>query len=139
VFYDALQLMTMQRVSCGDVFFSGHSIIFTVGAAVWGTYSRNRFCRFGASLVAFIGMLSLIMSAYHYTIDVLFGHMVTMWVWGFYHWVVMLPSLRATWYGQIIMAVDRAPEDAGEFSSLRHADSVMNLSSSLQEFSIIDS
>ena len=113
VLVDAVQLMMMQRVSCGDVFFSGHTIIFTLLVAMWTTYSRNRFYRALFSAIGYAGMLSLVTSAYHYTIDVLAGFMVTMWVWAMYHWAVMLPSLRQSWWAQLVLHVDR-PSDMSD-------------------------
>lgn len=104
--YDAWLIFTMKRTSCGDVFFSGHTIMFTLSMAVWTTYSRSGFLSTIFSLSAVLGMISLVASAYHYTIDIMFGYLVTMWVWNHYHWCISLPSFRATWWGRFLNRLD---------------------------------
>lgn len=106
LFYDAYLLLTMKRVSCGDVFFSGHSIIFTISTAIWTTYSRATLVNSLFTVSAFMGMFSLVASAYHYSIDVIFGYLVTMWIWNHYHWSITLPSFRATWWGRALNRLD---------------------------------
>jgi hypothetical protein len=104
--YDAWLIFTMKRTSCGDVFFSGHTIMFTLSMAVWTTYSRSGILSSVFSLSAVLGMISLVASAYHYTIDIMFGYLVTMWVWNHYHWCISLPSFRATWWGRFLNRLD---------------------------------
>lgn len=106
ILYDAIQLFLLRRGSCGDVFFSGHTIIFASSAAIWLTYSRSTPLRILFTTSATLGAFSLVASAYHYTIDVAFGWFVTHWVWTMYHWGVTLPSLQRTWWGDILCRVD---------------------------------
>ena len=106
--YDAFLLFSARRVSCGDVFFSGHTIIFTTAILVWTTYSRSYALRTLAVLIGLAGMVSLIASAYHYTIDVLVGFWATAYVWTMYHWSVTLPSLRRTWWARFLYRLDNS-------------------------------
>jgi hypothetical protein len=108
LFFDAWLLFTAHRTSCGDVFFSGHTIIFTCGMLVWLTYSRHAALRIIATTLGVIGMVSLVASAYHYTIDVIVGFWVTNWIWTMYHWSVTLPSLRRKWWGRVLYRLDNS-------------------------------
>lgn len=106
--YDAFLIFTLQRTSCGDVFFSGHTIIFTIALCVWTTYSRSSVMKSVATVAGIVGMLSLIMSSYHYTIDVAVGWAVTSYVWTMYHYAVTLPSFRRKWWGKTLYRLDNA-------------------------------
>jgi hypothetical protein len=108
LFYDALLVFTKKRETCGDVFFSGHTIIFTLTIAIWQTYSRSTLMRVVATICGVVGMLSLIMSAYHYTIDVMVGYAVTSWAWTMYHYGATLPTFRRKWWGKILYRLDNA-------------------------------
>jgi hypothetical protein len=108
LFYDALQIFLLKRTTCGDVFFSGHTIIFTLAGAIWTTYSRNSMMRTLMTVISFLGMISLVGSAYHYTVDVMFGYFVTSWVWAMYHWIATLDSFRKTWFGRLLYRIDNS-------------------------------
>ena len=95
LFLDTLEIFFMRRVSCGDVFFSGHTIMFTVAAAVWITYTANVLMNCFAVLLSAFGAFSLIFSAYHYTIDVFAAVWVVSWLWSSYHLVVKVHGLRS--------------------------------------------
>jgi hypothetical protein len=41
--YQALQILTLNRIKCGDVFFSGHSIVYTLGMWLSGRAQTTAF------------------------------------------------------------------------------------------------
>jgi hypothetical protein len=82
----AFKIFSMQEVACGDVFFSGHTILYTVGAWVFITYQTSTIINVLVSLNSLIGMFFLISSTLHYTIDVVISFILTSLVWNIYHW-----------------------------------------------------
>jgi hypothetical protein len=58
--------------SCGDNIFSGHTCVMTSCALAWRIHSRaHRFYGWVLYLIATAGILMIIFTHYHYTIDVL--------------------------------------------------------------------
>ncbi|KAI9138655.1 PAP2 superfamily C-terminal-domain-containing protein [Paraphysoderma sedebokerense] len=108
IWYDALMLALQQRMSCGDVFFSGHTMFFVVTYRVWHTYtpSSQKFLLFIPFAVSFLGMASLVVSSYHYTIDVVVGFLITVVCWSIYHWVAWRWIGQYTWWGRAIRYLD---------------------------------
>jgi hypothetical protein len=108
LFYDAFQLYIRGRVTCGDVFFSGHTILFTMTICLWMTYSRNRIMQAIAVGSSVLGMITLVASAYHYTVDVLFGYLVTSWTWSLYHWTITYSSFRKSRLSRFLYHIDNS-------------------------------
>jgi len=70
---------------CGDVFFSGHMARLAVAAMVWSTYKKsilNKVIMW--TFVTFAG-IAIIACHYHYTNDVLFGVLIGVTFWNWYH------------------------------------------------------
>jgi hypothetical protein len=82
----AFRIFTGEEVACGDVFFSGHTILYTVGFWVFITYQSSMIINVLVSLNSMIGMLFLVASTLHYSIDVVISFILTSLVWNIYHW-----------------------------------------------------
>ncbi len=85
---DALAILSRSRYSCGDVFFSGHTIMFVMEAIVFLYYPVIPYGRWYSyiipvfvTLFSTFGMISLIFSTLHYTIDVIVGFVVVVQAW----------------------------------------------------------
>jgi hypothetical protein len=90
---DAFYLLLMLRKSCGDVFFSGHTILYTIGFLAMQTYPIH-FILTGLAFVQYIiSLLILIASAYHYSIDVLVSALVVSLLWWSFHVALALEPL----------------------------------------------
>lgn len=109
VFLDAIDIFLGQKASCSgisfspvitaknvskdhlDVFFSGHSIIYSAPMLAWATYTLPLFGIPSRPifLLAFLhtcfAYLTLIMSTYHYTIDVAMAFVLSLFVWMLLH------------------------------------------------------
>ncbi|KNE61799.1 hypothetical protein AMAG_07081 [Allomyces macrogynus ATCC 38327] len=103
---DALMLFTQSRSSCGDVFFSGHSIFFLLQARLWLQYSRNPVLRMLAVAVAIFSLASLIFSGYHYSIDVFMATLIVSTLYSLYHWTVQGKIGSRSLWGRLIVALD---------------------------------
>ncbi|KAL1920653.1 uncharacterized protein VTP21DRAFT_1030 [Calcarisporiella thermophila] len=112
VWYDALVLLSQSRVSCGDVFYSGHTILFMVSALVWVEYplGLHRLLHYLLCilivLLSIFGAISLVISAYHYTMDVSVAVVFVFVTWKFYHLVVKTIYFDNTWYGKFLLWFD---------------------------------
>jgi len=106
IFWDALLLVLQIRVACGDVFFSGHTIMFTLNILEYWYYCKIVWLNVFVTIINVLGMFTLVMSAYHYSIDVFAAFIFSVIFWSIYHWVVQIPQLQGTWWGTIINWID---------------------------------
>ncbi|KAI0244030.1 hypothetical protein L0F63_003325, partial [Massospora cicadina] len=73
--HDTLQVMLQRKQTCGDVVFSGHTIMFMSASLVWVNNplewleKRKPSVNLLTLIYSFVGVFSLIASSYHYTID----------------------------------------------------------------------
>lgn len=59
------------------------------------------------AMFSIFSMWSLILSSYHYTIDVLAGLLFTVSVWTVFHWIIRIRVLREeTWLGALVWFID---------------------------------
>jgi len=77
--------------SCGDMTFSGNTVVFTLVALCWINYSSYLAVRVFISLLSVGGMLSLILARSHYTVDILTALVISALVWSYYHLMLHLP------------------------------------------------
>ncbi|KAJ6646321.1 Phosphatidylcholine:ceramide cholinephosphotransferase 1 [Pseudolycoriella hygida] len=79
--------ITGKRKMCGDYIFSGHTIILMMGNLVVCEYipKRCHFIQWTTSIIAWVGMICLVVSHGHYTIDVLVGYFITTRLFWIYH------------------------------------------------------
>lgn len=110
IIYDAFLICTGRKTTCGDVFFSGHTIIFTLLSAVWMTYCSDVILKSIVNMTVLISLITLVASSFHYTIDVLFGYLITISIWNVYHWAVLIPAFKKFWWARFIRVVDGATD-----------------------------
>ena len=120
VFIDALVLLTARRQSCGDVFFSGHSVTCTLSCLMWLTYRRRTFSSsislFLHHLLALLFvmfvvscLLTLIATRFHYSVDVFMGSFLSILIWQITHWLLGIDQLRLTPLGLLLSMIDGSP------------------------------
>jgi hypothetical protein len=71
-------------ITCGDLLFSGHSLMYVSTAMLWTWYSHPLSAVL-AWLVSLFGMFCLIAARVHYTDDVLIALFVNVLMWLVYH------------------------------------------------------
>jgi len=106
IFYDALLIVFQIRAACGDVFFSGHTIMFTLNIVEYWYYCKKIWINILITILNITGMYTLIMASYHYSIDVLCAFIFSVMFWAIYHWAISIPELGATWWGNIVNYFD---------------------------------
>uniref|UniRef100_A0A7E4W4N6 PAP2_C domain-containing protein n=1 Tax=Panagrellus redivivus TaxID=6233 RepID=A0A7E4W4N6_PANRE len=75
------------KMLCGDLLFSGHTLVMVVSSLIVGYYlpEKYRYLRFFPQAFSAIGMTCMIVSRTHYTIDVFFACLLTAGVFALYH------------------------------------------------------
>ncbi|KAK6023795.1 hypothetical protein OSTOST_10407 [Ostertagia ostertagi] len=81
---------------CGDYIYSGHTIVLVVSALFIGEYSprRWRILHIFSWLVALVGVVFLVISRGHYTLDVILSYFICTRVFWNYHTMVAHPTIR---------------------------------------------
>eukprot|EP00092_Neocalanus_flemingeri_P033396 GFUD01036312.1.p1 GENE.GFUD01036312.1~~GFUD01036312.1.p1 ORF type:complete len:468 (+),score=135.91 GFUD01036312.1:459-1862(+) len=76
-----------KHIYCGDYIFSGHTMTLTMGYLVIKQYSPRHFIllHWASFLTSLCGVIFLLLSRGHYTIDVLLAYYVTSRIWWIYH------------------------------------------------------
>ncbi|KAL0478870.1 sphingomyelin synthase-related protein [Acrasis kona] len=83
---EALLILAAQAKTCQDCFFSGHSVAITLSCMLWYDYLNTKiWIRLLAIPAAFIGALVILLCRFHYTVDVIFGFLITFLMWKYYH------------------------------------------------------
>jgi hypothetical protein len=115
IFVDAILIMIQVKISCGDVFFSGHTIIYTTAMVMYLKYnifpynSLNYIVKFVMVVFCVSNIVGLVVSSFHYSIDVIISLILTSLTWWNYHVVVDLDYFKDTWYGKFIRFYDHHP------------------------------
>ncbi|EFO93703.1 CRE-SMS-1 protein [Caenorhabditis remanei] len=92
-----LNLFDDQKVTlCGDYIYSGHTLVLVVSALFIGEYSPRRFyiLHWLSWLVCAVGVVFLVLSHGHYTIDVILSYFACTRVFWAYHTQAAHPSIR---------------------------------------------
>ncbi|CAB09114.2 Phosphatidylcholine:ceramide cholinephosphotransferase 1 [Caenorhabditis elegans] len=92
-----LNLFDNQKVVlCGDYIYSGHTLVLVVSALFIGEYSPRRFyiLHWLSWLVCSVGVIFLVLSHGHYTIDVILSYFACTRVFWAYHTQAAHPSIR---------------------------------------------
>ena len=76
--------------TCGDMVFSGHTSVMVLCAMVWHQYYRwvvapVNVVKTTVWIVTIVGLVNIIATRFHYTLDVLLGFYFTVTVWSLYH------------------------------------------------------
>lgn len=79
-------------MTCGDLIFSGHTVVFVLCALVWHNYYRNSTTTLNAvKLIVWVcsimGTALLLVTRMHWTIDIALAYYITTSLWNFYHGV----------------------------------------------------
>eukprot|EP00158_Paraphelidium_tribonemae_P002679 Partr_v1_DN25581_c0_g1_i1_m20831 len=120
---DGFNILLMHRSSCGDVVFSGHSIVYCIAFLSCSTYNlaQNRRWRFILSVLVYaqflLGLASLLATSYHYSIDIMTAVFVCGMVWMMYHTALRIYDSQlnmSKWAGSLSSGNSR--------ESLRHAE-----------------
>jgi hypothetical protein len=79
-------------MTCGDLIFSGHTVVFVLCALVWHNYYRNSSTSFNpVKLIVWVcsimGTVLLLVTRMHWTIDIALAYYITTSLWNFYHGV----------------------------------------------------
>ncbi|KAI8319349.1 hypothetical protein GQ54DRAFT_265473, partial [Martensiomyces pterosporus] len=67
---DILGMITGSRGACTDKIFSGHTTILTISFLFWSRYARHWVFIVYSAIHGIIGITSVLMVRYHYTVDV---------------------------------------------------------------------
>jgi shingomyelin synthase len=72
---------------CGDLLFSGHTLIMVVASLTIEYYlpASLKFLHYIPKLITMIGVMCLVLSRTHYTIDVIFAYWLSVGVFSIYH------------------------------------------------------
>jgi PAP2 superfamily C-terminal len=101
---DVFRIMLRQRITCGDVMFSGHtSLVVLCDLLLWGALSKSNkksspriVCCWMNRCFTIFACLVFIASKFHYTIDVVIGAAVSIFAWNFFRPSNKLYSIRKT-------------------------------------------
>ncbi|KAI9296139.1 hypothetical protein K502DRAFT_302762 [Neoconidiobolus thromboides FSU 785] len=113
IFENSLELLFQQKASCGDLMFSGHTVMFMISSLVWIDYpvAKMGIARILITVIiltyGILSILSLIASSYHYTIDVVVSVIVCLTTWKLYHFLVQSKYFDDTWYGRFFLFIDQ--------------------------------
>jgi len=78
-------------LTCGDLIFSGHTILFVLCAMTWHTYYTPMHMymlnpvKLSIWVISIIGTVLLIVTRMHWTIDIMLAYFITVVVWNAYH------------------------------------------------------
>jgi membrane-associated phospholipid phosphatase len=86
---DALLILAGYAKTCQDCFFSGHSVAISLASLIWFDYLNARMLfRLLAIPAAIIGAVIIISCHFHYSVDVMFGFLISFLVWKYYHSII---------------------------------------------------
>ena len=140
---DAFNIMFMKRSSCGDVFYSGHTVVYSIACLTWLTYSvraRLHCVRFSVALFliaeTLLACLSLLAVGYHYSIDIIVSALICSTMWLLYHTAL---RIYETHLNQSLRIVEprRFNRPSPHSLSLTNAVTLPSSSSSLSSHDII--
>lgn len=80
--------------------------MFTLNIVEYWYYCKKVWINILVTIMNIIGMYTLIMASYHYSIDVLCAFIFSVMFWAIYHWAISIPELGASWWGNIINYFD---------------------------------
>eukprot|EP01138_Halocafeteria_seosinensis_P011997 gb/GECG01012261.1/.p1 GENE.gb/GECG01012261.1/~~gb/GECG01012261.1/.p1 ORF type:complete len:517 (+),score=26.52 gb/GECG01012261.1/:1-1551(+) len=85
-------VIPIEPLTCGDMIFSGHTMMMMLHGLTWHTYYKvvpgtlviNR-VKLMVWLLIFTGMVLIVLSRMHYTLDVLLAAYLALTIWNAYH------------------------------------------------------
>ncbi|KAJ9060755.1 hypothetical protein DSO57_1027474 [Entomophthora muscae] len=112
-FLYSLELTLQLKKSCGDVVFSGHTVMFMSACLLWHHNPLKGWARWINSIVwiySTAGISPLIAATSHYTIDCVLSMAFMLFVWKLYHFALYNDSMRTTNISWIIHHLDGCPK-----------------------------
>ena len=114
VWMDALDLMVQRKMSCGDVWFSGHTVLYVIVMSTYITYRVNYIWTTVVIVNCVLGMGSLLCVRYHYTIDVVSAAFVSGVFWFGYHYTIAMNTMQRRLITELsTIRIDNEPEITG--------------------------
>jgi hypothetical protein len=88
-FLQALWIVVGASQTCHDTFFSGHSVAICLAAMTFFDYlNANLVIRLLIIPAAIAGALIIISTHFHYSVDVMFGFLLSFLFWKYFHMIV---------------------------------------------------
>lgn len=96
-----------QHTFCGDYIYSGHTVILTLAHLVVREYSpqRCKLLHLVSLVLSSIGIIMVLLSRGHYTVDVVIGYYVTTRLFWTYHTLANNPALKISSQNNFIARV----------------------------------
>ncbi|KAG0440991.1 Phosphatidylcholine:ceramide cholinephosphotransferase 2 [Dictyocoela muelleri] len=107
---DVLTNLNFNR--CGDLIFSGHSIVFVTNACVWSTYkiSNSKILNIAIIITAWcvsvIGMIGMLVFHKHYTVDVLLSVYIAIGAWLLFSVICEKYFKKDKWFEPLLVYFD---------------------------------
>ncbi len=111
VFVEALKFFALQTTTCSDMLFSGHTAGWITMALVWQFYNPHRWVRFAVWTYVVVGILSLIVTRFHYLVDIVVALFVAFGLHIIYYWAIFMHELHTPFASlrEFIQWVDGPP------------------------------
>jgi len=94
--------------TCIDL--TGQTVHLALAALCWCQYTKSKFIAIVAWLLALLGMTLMLVNRTHYTVEILFSLILSMFVWKFYHQALALPPERKSrlfcWFEKNVDYID---------------------------------
>jgi hypothetical protein len=88
-FVEAFYILVGAAQTCHDCFFSGHSVALCLVTMTYFDYlNAPLLVRLLIVPATLAGALIIIATHFHYSVDVLFGYMISFFIWKFFHHIV---------------------------------------------------
>ncbi len=111
VFIEALKFFVHQTTTCSDMLFSGHTAGWITMALVWQFYNRRSWVRAIVWTYVVVGILSLIVTRFHYLVDIVVALFVAFGLHIIYYWAIFMHEMHTPFSSlhQFIQWVDGPP------------------------------
>lgn len=123
----AVKIVFGNLSTCGDVLYSGHTMMLTASALMWQVYDKRKFAIVSSWIVSIVGMLIIVSTHFHYSDDVIIAFIFT----SFTHLVYFF-ALQINYYErQLAFALDLdhvrgVPYSLGSFAFVRDLISILD-------------
>ena len=112
-FFIALKVVLGQHSTCGDVLYSGHTMILTSSALLWQLYTHNFILKIAVWIFSVIGMLIIVATHFHYSDDVVIALLLTLFGYTIYHWGLWIGKIHRDGgnvpfylFGELMLLID---------------------------------
>ncbi|KEG02639.1 sphingomyelin synthase 1, putative [Plasmodium vinckei vinckei] len=92
--YSIYLIVFAEVYECTDLIISGHTCFTTLFALVWLYYEKNTFSKVVIFLYSIYSYLLIIISRFHYSVDVLLGIFFEASIFIIYHWILDIAAKR---------------------------------------------